>query len=172
MPLGVEPRLKHIRDEGRLSEVRERYALRRAFILYVGMIEPRKNLENLVDAYLSSSLPKRCDLVLAGSWGWGYANLLGKIGGSKVRDCVLTPGPIEDNDLPALYSAATAFVYPSRYEGFGLPVLEAMACGTPVITSSTSSLPRIAGAAAILVDPDDRNALASSLQSIMNSAAL
>lgn len=172
IPLGVEERFQQIQDELRLSIVREKYALEKDFILFVGMIEPRKNLGNLVDAFLMDSLPQFCDLVLAGSLGWGYSELLRKIGASSDKRSIRMPGYVDHADLPALYSAATAFVYPSFYEGFGLPILEAMACGTPVITSSISSLPEVAGDAAILVDPTDAKALASALQRIVKDSSL
>ncbi len=172
IPLGVEERFRQIRDERSLSMIRKKYSLEREFILFVGMIEPRKNLENLVDAFLTDSLPQLCDLVLAGSFGWGYSELLQKIGASNNKGCIRMPGYVDDTDLPALYSAATAFVYPSFYEGFGLPILEAMACGTPVITSSVSSLPEVAGDAALLVDPTDAKALASALQRIVKDGSL
>lgn len=149
IPLGVDEKFRQIRDERSLAMIRKKYGLERDFLLFVGMIEPRKNLENLVDAFLADFLPQQCDLVLAGSLGWGYSELLQKIAASNNKDCIRTPGYVDDTDLPALYSAAAAFVYPSFYEGFGLPILEAMACGTPVITSSVSSLPEVAGDAAL-----------------------
>jgi glycosyltransferase involved in cell wall biosynthesis len=172
IPLGVEERFQQIQDERRLSIVREKYALERDFILFVGMIEPRKNLENLVDAFLADSLPQLCDLVLAGSLGWGYSELLRKIEASNDKESIRMLGYVDDADLPALYNAATAFVYPSFYEGFGLPILEAMACGTPVITSSISSLPEVAGDAALLVDPTDTKALAFALQRLVKDSSL
>jgi glycosyltransferase involved in cell wall biosynthesis len=164
---GVEPRFRPVREKNRLDDVREKYGLGRRFILFVGLIEPRKNLENLVDAYESSGLGKDFDLVLAGNLGWDYSGLLRKIESSQFREKIRLPGYIADGDLPALFSMAAAFVYPSVYEGFGLPVLEAMACGTPVITSQASSLPEVAGDAAILVDPFDPKALASALQIVL-----
>lgn len=167
VPHGVDKRFQPIREAQRLAEVRKKYNLPKEFILFVGLIEPRKNLDTLVDAYAADSLSERFDLVLAGSRGWGYSGLLEKIAKSSVKDRIRMPGYIADEDLPALYSAAAAFVYPSLYEGFGLPVLEAMACGTPVITSSVSSLPEVAGDGALLVDPRDTDALASALQRIL-----
>jgi glycosyltransferase involved in cell wall biosynthesis len=172
IPLGVEERFQPIRDECRLSMIRKKYGLERDFILFVGMIEPRKNLENLVDTFLRDSLPQTCDLVLAGSLGWGYSQLLGKIGTANDKGSIRMLGYVDDTDLPALYNAATAFVYPSFYEGFGLPILEAMACGTPVITSSVSSLPEVAGDAALLVDPADAKALAFALRRIVKDSSL
>ena len=170
--LGVEGRFKPVTDRERLAKVREKYGLHHEFILFVGAIEPRKNLGTLVDAYLADSLSDRFDLVLAGGLGWDYSGLLQKIAASGRRERIRMPGYVDDTDLPALYSAAEAFVYPSLYEGFGLPVLEAMACGTPVITSSVSSLPEVAGEAGILVDPSDTGALASELRRVLMDAGL
>jgi len=169
---GVDAQFQPITDEEKLARIREKYGLRRKFILFVGVIEPRKNLETLVDAYLADSLSGEFDLVLAGNLGWGYSTLMQKIANARAEDCIRMPGYIADGDLAALYSSATAFVYPSLYEGFGLPVLEAMACGIPVITSSFSSLPEIAGDAAILVDPHDRSALASALRKVLKDDRL
>jgi glycosyltransferase involved in cell wall biosynthesis len=170
--LGVDGRFERVRDRKNLAEIREKYRLPREFILFVGAIEPRKNVETLVDAYLADSLSDRFDLVLAGSLGWGYSGLMQKLAVSRVKGCIRMPGYIDDTDLPSLYTAAAAFVYPSLCEGFGLPVLEAMACGAPVITSCVSSLPEVAGEAAILVDPTDMGALASALQRVLKDREL
>jgi glycosyltransferase involved in cell wall biosynthesis len=163
---GVESRFQPVRDRSRLDRVREKYGLKNDFILFVGLIEPRKNLGNLVEAYAASGLCEKLDLVLAGNLGWDYSGLFAKIGSSGLRDKILLPGYIADSDLPALYSLAQIFVYPSLYEGFGLPVLEAMACGAPVVTSAVSSLPEVVGDAAILVEPRDPGMLAAALQKI------
>jgi glycosyltransferase involved in cell wall biosynthesis len=165
--LGVDKRFQPVTQEQELARVRQKYSLPSKYILFVGLIEPRKNLEALVDAYHADSLHTEFDLVLAGNRGWGYTSLLEKIANSRVRNRIRMPGYVADSDLPALFSMAVAFVYPSVYEGFGLPVLEAMACGTPVITSQVSSLPEVAGDAAILVDPSDPKALASALQNVL-----
>jgi len=170
--LGVGRGYEPVADGEHLASVRKKYGLVREFILFVGMIEPRKNVEVLVDAYQRDALSDRFDLVLAGSLGWGYSGLLRKIAGSRVKGFIRMPGYVEDADLPALYSAASVFVYPSLYEGFGLPVLEAMACGAPVITSTASSLPEVAGEAAILVDPNDVGALASAIRRILGDESL
>ncbi len=172
VPLGVDPRFHSVKNENKLLTLRNKYDLPRPFILFVGMIEPRKNIELLVDAYLSGNSSDRFDLVLAGSLGWDYSQLLQKITASTKKHCIRLPGYIEDADLPALYSAAEAFVYPSIYEGFGLPILESMACGTPVITSSVSSLPEVAGNAALLVDPRNLAALTSGLQKVLADKSL
>ena len=169
---GVEPRFQPVRDEEQLAKVRQKYDLPREFILFVGLIEPRKNLKALVDAYVSDSLPREFDLVLAGNLGWNYSGLRDKIAQSGAQNQIRMPGYIADADLPALYSMAATFVYPSLYEGFGLPVLEAMACGAPVITSSVSAMPEVAGDAAILVDPNCVRALADAMQSALKDCRL
>ncbi|HVS88018.1 MAG TPA: glycosyltransferase family 1 protein [Candidatus Acidoferrum sp.] len=170
--LGVDARFQPLKDEGQLAKIRQKYSLPREFILFVGLIEPRKNLETLVDAYLAASISGQFDLVLAGSMGWGYSGLMQKIANSHVGSRIRMPGYVADADLPALYSLATVFVYPSLYEGFGLPVLEAMACGAPVITSCVSSLPEVAGDAAVLIDPSDAGALTLALQQVLRDSQL
>ena len=172
IPLGVDPQFRPVHEPHQLERIRYKYSLPRDFILYVGMIEPRKNLEMLVDAYLSDSLSARFDLVFAGGLGWNYSSLLQKIESSGAADRIRLPGYIATADLPALYTAASAFAYPSLREGFGLPILEAMACGTPVVTSSVSSLPEVAGTAALFADPHDSGALASALQSVLSNKNL
>jgi glycosyltransferase involved in cell wall biosynthesis len=131
-----------------VERVKTKYNLPDKYILSLGKDEPRKNLESLIKACDGLPYP----LVLTGKSGWGPRNHTpGSLGAHTPG--VLVTGFIEDADLPALYSGAHVFVYPSLYEGFGFPVLEAMACGTPVVTSNISSLPEIVGDAGILVDP-------------------
>jgi len=170
--LGVDKRFRPVTDEQELIRVRKKYNLPAKYILYVGLIEPRKNLEALVDAYHADSLHDEYALVLAGNLGWGYAPLLKKIANSHLRNRIQMPGYVADADLPALYSSATVVVYPSLYEGFGLPVLEAMACGGAVITSNVSSLPEVAGDAAVLIDPNDAGELTVALQSVLRDRQL
>jgi glycosyltransferase involved in cell wall biosynthesis len=172
VPLGVDSRFSPAVDEAVLAGVREKYNLPSKFILFVGMIEPRKNLQILLDVYEAAGLDEDIDLVLAGNLGWDYQGLLRKIADSPVSHRIRMLGYIADADLPALYTLATLFVYPSVYEGFGLPVLEAMACGTPVVTSNVSSLPEVAGDAAVLFDPSDSRSLASALQEVLGSSQL
>lgn len=170
--LGADKRFAPVTDAQQLDGIREKYNLRREFILFVGVIEPRKNLEILVDAYLADSFSDRFDLVLAGSLGWDYSGLIRKIADSGVQNCIRMPGYVADGDLPGLLSLSTIFIYPSLYEGFGLPVLEAMACGTPVISSSVSSLPEVTGDAAILVDPHNLIALTAALRNTLYDGEL
>jgi glycosyltransferase involved in cell wall biosynthesis len=147
--------------------VRRRYQLPAEYLLYVGRLEPRKNLPGLLEAYraVCASRQNVPTLVLAGARGWHSAELdiqLEKLG-SRVRSI----GYIPEADLPALYCGAHVFIYPSFYEGFGIPVLEALACGVPTITSNISSMPEVAGDAAELVDPHSTLALADSLHRLL-----
>ncbi|MBN2311557.1 MAG: glycosyltransferase family 4 protein, partial [Candidatus Hydrogenedentes bacterium] len=148
-----------------------RYGIQRPFILFVGTLEPRKNLTALARAYtrLATDLPHA--LVLAGAPGWQWAELAAAIAQSPARDRIVLPGYVPRGDLPAFYSAADALAYPSRYEGFGLPVLEAMTCGCPVVTSNNSCLPEVAGDAALLVDAADEAGLESALRTVLEDAA-
>jgi len=110
--------------------------------------------------------------VIVGKRGWLYDAFFAQLEGSPARDAVIFPGFVPDDDLPAVYAGAQALAFPSEFEGFGLPVLEAMACGTPVICSSTSSLPEVAGDAALLIDPLDVDALTDTLRRVLNDPAL
>lgn len=140
-----------------IERVKTKYNLPDRFILSVGTQEPRKNLARLVEASHLLDIP----LVLTGKVGWGD---------KLTTPGVISTGYIPDSDLPALYSGAAVFAYPSLYEGFGFPILEAMACGTPVVTSNVSSLPEIAGKAAVLVDPTDVQSIANGISQALTSS--
>lgn len=141
-----------------LERVKTKYSLPSRYILSLGTQEPRKNLERLIEATRTLGLP----LVIAGKYGWGK-----KVGNPQH---VTVLGFVAEDDLPALYSSATVFCYPSLYEGFGFPVLEAMACGTPVVTSNISSLPEVTGDAAILVDPMNIESIKSGIEQALTSS--
>jgi alpha-1,3-rhamnosyl/mannosyltransferase len=151
-----------------VNEVRRRYGLQRPFVLFVGTIEPRKNLDLLLDAFESLPLPLReqYSLVVAGPVGWRSERTV-----SRLR-MVRYLGYIPEPDLAPLTAAAEVFVYPSLYEGFGFPVAQAMAAGVPVITSNVSSLPEVAGNAALLVDPRSQNELHAALARLLTSPEL
>jgi len=142
------------------------------YILYVGTIEPRKNLPRLLEAYAASSLNGHIPLVLAGVPRWGSEPVLARAAEPDLAGSVRLLRYVDDRDLPHLYRRALLFVYVSLYEGFGLPVLEAMAAGAPVLTSSTSSLPEVAGDAALLVDPEDTSAIRSGLERLFADSGL
>jgi glycosyltransferase involved in cell wall biosynthesis len=146
-----------------VAALRRRLGLDGPYLLGLGTVEPRKDLPTLVRAFagLAGELPHR--LVLAGLAGWGQGTLAAAVASSGVADRILLTGYLPEADKAALLTGADVFAYPSRYEGFGLPVLEAMACGTPVVTTTGGSLPEVAGDAALLVEPGDPDALAAAL---------
>jgi len=155
-------------------EVLEKYGIQQPYILFTGTIEPRKNLSTLLKAYeffkAESKLPHQ--LVWVGKWGWKSEDTQEQMENSPYKDEIIHTGYVAKEDLPALYSQAEVFVYPSLYEGFGLPLVEAMACGTPAITSNTSSLPEAGGPAAMYFDPKDPVELASCIASIVQDPAM
>jgi len=155
-------------DATGIDRVRERYGLKRPFVLFVGTIEPRKNIDALIDAWrdLPASTREEFELVIAGPSGWAGEQ-------TKVRlQSVRYLGYVPEADLAPLTAAATVFAYPSLYEGFGFPVAQAMAAGVAVITSNVSSLPEIAGDAAVLVDPRSRAELRDGLKLLLDSPSL
>jgi glycosyltransferase involved in cell wall biosynthesis len=161
------PLPKAIRAAGR------RYGLPERYLLFVGTIEPRKNLNRLLQAFETLWGEGLTDgLVIVGKRGWLYENFFAALERSPARQAVIFPGFVPDEDLPALYGGAQAMALPSLYEGFGLPVLEAMACGAPVVCSDTSSLPEIAGEAALLVSPTSVDDLTSTLSRVLQDEAL
>jgi glycosyltransferase involved in cell wall biosynthesis len=147
----------------------DKYQIRRPYLLYVGTIEPRKNLLTLIRAYdeLLRTTTRRPQLVLCGGRGWLFDDVFKLVEDLKLQDQIRFTGYVDDADLPALYSAAEAFVYPSFYEGFGLPPLEAMACGAPVITSDVSSLPEVVGDAGLTHAPNDARALTEAMAKLL-----
>jgi len=144
----------------------------RRYVLYVGTIEPRKNVDLLLDAYgdLAPSISGEFDLVIAGSHGWASQATMGRLKSSPPNVRYL--GYVPENDLPSLFAGATAFVYPSLYEGFGFPVAQAMAAGVPVIASDVSSLPEVTGGAAVLIDPRSRFELRNAIECLLTSPSL
>lgn len=165
---GVDPRFRPITDLDSLSAIREKYRLPDRFLLHVGTIEPRKNLPLLFEVIRALD----ATLVVTGKTGWLTEPIFTRLDESGMRDRVRFTGFAPDDDLPALISAATALVMPSRYEGFGLPVLEAMACGTPVVASNTSSLPEVGGDAALYASPDEPAAWVEALRRVLSDEAL
>lgn len=142
-------------DLAEVTRFRIKKGLPPRFWFFLGTLEPRKNLVTLLDAYARLPAAERLPLILAGGKGWDYAPIFERIERHGLQDAVRLPGFIPDEDLPLWYNSAEAFLYPSVFEGFGLPVLEAMACGTPVIVSDATSLPEVAGDAGLLVQPHD-----------------
>ncbi len=165
---GLDPTFHPIDDPDQLAAARSRYDIHQDYVIHVGTLHPRKNLKRLLDAFAtlnSQFTVHSSQLILAGSPGWLADDLIACA--EALGDRVVLTGHVAQADLPALISGARALVMPSLYEGFGFPVLEAMACGTPVVASNTSSLPEVAGDAALLVDPHDTDALAGALHRIL-----
>ena len=173
IPEGVEPRFKPEADPAHLAEVRQRYGLPARFILCVGTIEPRKNLVTLLDAFsaLHAEHPGM-GLVIAGGKGWLYESFFQHLRALGLEQHVTLTGYIPDDDLPALLNAAEVFAYPSVFEGFGLPPLEAMACGLPVVCSNASSLPEVVGDAGLLLPPEAPRAWVETLSRVISDPAL
>ena len=176
IPLGVDRSVFRPLPEEKVREVRIRFGVDGPYLLFVGGIEPRKNLPDLVRAMTRVS--QDVSLVIAGAgveWnpeGTGLLREALEALPAAARRRVVETGYVSERDKVALLSGAEALVYPSLYEGFGLPVLEAMACGTPVVTSNRSSLPEVAGPAAVLVDPTDPGAIAAALDRVLSDTQL
>ncbi|MFZ2226191.1 MAG: glycosyltransferase family 1 protein [Candidatus Moraniibacteriota bacterium] len=169
------------RNDENLIRVKEKYNLPFKFILYLGTIEPRKNISGLVRAYSqlqefaqkSNNLELlKYKLVIAGSNGWLDGEIFREIANSKFKEKIILPGFISNEDKVYVYNLATLFVYPSFFEGFGFPPLEAMQCGVPVITSNNSSLPEICAEAGMLIDPDQPGEIARAMEQILENRAL
>ncbi len=173
--LGRDESLAPVTDPAELARVRARYNFPDTYLLYLGTLQPRKNLIRLVEAFHLAGRREALQgvhLVIAGKKGWLYEDIFRRVNELGLVDRVHFPGYIADQDKPALLSAALGFVFPSLYEGFGLPVLEAMACGTPVLTAAGSSLPEVAGEAALLVDPHRPEDIAAGIVRLVSDAGL
>jgi len=168
----ADPRFRPQPPEA-IAAVRARYVLPDRYLIFVGTIEPRKNLKRLLTVFEAIHAQGLSDgLVIVGRRGWLYDDFFAALERSPARDAVILPGYVRDEDLPALYAGAQALAFPSLYEGFGLPVLEAMACGTPVTCSNTSSLPEVAGDAALMLDPTNTTAITDALNRLLTDASL
>lgn len=160
-------------DMSGMRRVREKYGLRGEYVLYVGTIEPRKNLARLVSAFaeVSGRYPGLL-LVIAGKKGWMYEDLMEAVRNTRLGSRVVFTGFIPEAEKPFLIASAKVFAYPSLYEGFGIPVLEALACGVPTLTSRVSSMPEVAGDAALLVDPKNIAELSLALDRLLSDEVL
>ena len=176
VPLAAASHFGPVKDEKELQRVRQTYGIEDDYILTVGSIQPRKNLHRLLSAYslLRRTRPevKLPKLLLVGKCAWLYDETLRAIKELEVSDLVVLTGYVPEADLPALYSGARCFVYPSYFEGFGLPPLEAMQCGTPVIVGNRTSLPEVVGDAALLVDPFSVESIAAAIENLIRDSDL
>lgn len=159
--------------ESERQMIRSQYAQDKPYFLYAGAIQPRKNLDNLLRAFDLFRRKQESDikLLLTGRKAWNFEEVIRTYQSMKYKDDVIFTGYVSDAELNRLYNGAMALVYVSRFEGFGLPILEAMNAGTAVITSNTSSMPEVAGSAAILVNPEQPESIVEAMQTLANNAA-
>src|SRR6266508_1223562 len=188
---GVSERFRPVVDRDSIQATQSRYGITAPYFCYIGTLQPRKNLVRLIEAFarvetrdlrleagsiagISSLKPQASslNLVIAGKRGWLTEAIERRAAELGLANRVIFTGYVPDEDVPALLSGALGFVFPSLYEGFGMPVLEAMACGAPVLAANTSSLPEVTGDAALLVDPTDAGAIAAGLARLANDASL
>jgi len=176
IPLAAPAHFGPVTDDRELQRVRHNYGINGEYVLSVGSIQPRKNLVRLIEAYAllrgvqsSNRCPK---LVIVGKRGWLYDETLRALEETGVKDSIVLTGYVPEPDLLALYSGALCFVYPSYFEGFGLPPLEAMKCGTPVVVGNATSLPEVVGDAGLKVDPFDASAIAGAINELVNNSEL
>jgi glycosyltransferase involved in cell wall biosynthesis len=169
--LGFNPTMLEPRDAGEGKAIRDRYGLPDSYILYVGTIQPRKNIGSLIEAYARLRLAAggTPQLVIVGRKGWLYDRLFERIAELGLTEDVFFTGFVPDEDLPFIYDGACVFAYLSLFEGFGLPPLEAMACGVPVVVSNTTSLPEVVGDAGFSVMPTDIDAIAAALKTVLDN---
>ena len=167
--LAPDSEYKKIDDKKKLISIREKYGLNKKFIFYSGSISPRKNIIRLVKAYENMYKEIDIDLVMTGNVGWNNQAELGII---EKNVHIKLLGNISKEDLVILYNLAEVCVYPSLYEGFGLPILEAQACGCPVITSNTSSMPEVAGRGAFLINPYDIKEITEAMKRVIIDSKL
>jgi len=171
--LGADEKFKPL-DALSVNPIIAKYRIQKPYILFVGTLEPRKNVQNIIKAFnqLKKTHKIPHQLVLAGQKGWKFDDIFKEIELSEFKSDIIHIGYADDSDVPALMSGAEVFVYPSLYEGFGLPVLEAMKCGVPVITSNISSMPEVGGDACLYVEPESVSQLADKLLMLINSKDL
>ncbi|HZY43230.1 MAG TPA: glycosyltransferase family 1 protein [Anaerolineae bacterium] len=167
---GIDPSIQRVADPIEIDRVKAKYNIDDDYILYLGTLQPRKNLSRMITAF--GQVQSNLQLVLAGKTGWYADPLFKQVADHSLSARVLFPGYTAEADKSALLSGATALVFPSLYEGFGFPVLEAMRCGVPVLCSNTSSLPEVSGDAALLIDPLSIESIADGLTRIINDQAL
>ncbi len=173
IPLACDKqKFRVINDQQKINSVLRKYKISRPYILFVGRLEKKKNIAGLVKSFLRENKRSRCKLVLAGAKGYGWAEAGELIRKNNIQNDVIIAGYVSDEDLPYLYNGAELFILPSLYEGFGMPILEAMACGVPVIASNTTSCPEVAGRAAVLVNPNDSQRLAEKMAEILGDSEM
>lgn len=174
VPGGVSKDYRRIKNNMTVKKLLNKYELKKnEYFLFIGTLEPRKNIETILEAFSQTGLQKKgFKVVLVGQRGWGYKSIVERINNLNLNDSTIITDYIPKNDVVLLMNGAQSFVYPSYYEGFGLPVLEAMACGIPVITSNSSSLPEVVGDCGIMTNPSDYKQLAFHMLELVNKPKL
>ena len=158
----------------KIEPIKRKYKIRGNYIIFIGTLQPRKNIERLIEAFAqltqySSLITQNYQLVIVGKKGWLYDSIFERVKNLKLEDKIIFTNYVTDSDLPALISGAKAFVLPSLWEGFGIPVVEAQACGVPVVVSNVSSLPEIVGESGILVDPQNAESIVQGVKKILTN---
>ncbi|MDD3036230.1 MAG: glycosyltransferase family 1 protein, partial [Candidatus Saccharimonadaceae bacterium] len=175
MPCGVNYSLYHnAYTEEEVSVVTAKYDIKNKYLLYLGTLEPRKNINRLIQAYalIKNTVPDLPKLVLAGRKGWMYDNIFEIVKELKLEKDIIFTGYVDEKHTPILMKGAEIFLFPSLYEGFGMPPLEAMACGTPVLVSNVASLPEVVGDAGVLVDPLSTQSIRDGLELLLKNNEL
>ena len=175
IPLAVDKRFGDKVSDAEVKRSKKKYKLPEKYILHIGTLEPRKNLGFLIESFSEVIKDKKFDdlyLVITGKKGWYYEGLFEIVRKLNLQDRIILTGYFDEKDKPALYRGATVFAFPSLYEGFGLPSLEAMASGVPVVSSNTSSMPEVIGKAGILIPPEDRAAWVKNIKKVVLDTSL
>jgi len=174
IPLAADSDYRKIEDNNKIKYIKQLYGLQGNYILFLGTLEPRKNIVNLIKSYniLPKDIKRDFLLVISGKKGWYYEEIFRTVRELGLEEKVVFTGYIPEEDKPALMNGAEVFVYPSFYEGFGLPPLEAMACGVPVISSNKSSIPEVIGNAGILINPDNVYELSNAIFQVLSNESL
>ncbi len=172
VPLAADKNIFYKAQLPSIRSIRDKYGITKKYILSVCTLEPRKNLKALISAFMKMRDRHKYQLVLAGMAGWIGSDFFTMIEDSDIEENVVITGYVANAELAPLYSGAELFVLPSLYEGFGLPVLEAMQCGCPVVTSNRSSIPEVAGKAALMIDPENEEELIRAMERVLKSPAL
>jgi len=169
--LGCREDIKKIESGTILNNIKKKYKINKEYILYFGTLEPRKNINKLIEAYdlIPKKIRENYILVIAGGKGWYYDEIFKLVEQRGLSNDIIFTGYLPGEDVAPIYSAASLFVFPSFYEGFGLPILEAMNCGVPVVTSDTSSLPEIGGKAVLYFNPNDKNEMMEKIKEVLSS---
>jgi len=172
--LAPSKNIKKIDNEDAINRIKRKYRIRKKYILFVGTLEPRKNIKNLIRAYneLDFKLKKEYQLVIGGGKGWYWKEILETVKKLRLTKKVIFTNYIKEEDLSYIYSGAEVFVFPSFYEGFGLPILEAMKCGIPAVSSNTSSLPEVGGEAVLYFDPHSVDDIKDNLERVLKDENL